>query len=208
MIDKFCNWVVEKIKQKMPEIDEEKEMVITFGVRILFGEMPKIALLILIGFLLNVGWYILLMFLLIAPYRSFTGGFHLKTHIGCMVTTTILYLVPILIAKYLPITQNYSLYILTFIVGIMSIVFIYKYAPADTENIPILSKKERKTKRIKAYIFLLVLLAIIIFSPDRIISYMLIYGIFLQNLTIMPIAYKLTNNKHGYEVYGKEEIAS
>lgn len=208
MIDKFCDWIVEKIKQKMPEIDEEKEMVITFGVRILFGEMPKILLLIIIGFLLNVGWYILLMFLLLAPYRSFTGGFHLKTHLGCMVTTTILYLSPILIAKYLPIDQNYILYFLTFIIGVMSIIFIIKYAPADTENIPILSKKERKTKRIKAYIFLPILLAIIVFSPDRIISYMLLYGIFLQNLTIMPIAYKLTNNKHGYEVYGSEETVS
>lgn len=208
MIDKFCDWIVEKIKQKMPEIDEEKEMVITFGVRILFGEMPKILLLIIIGFLLNVGWYILLMFLLLAPYRSFTGGFHLKTHLGCMLTTTILYLSPILIAKYLPIDQNYILYFLTFIIGVMSIIFIIKYAPADTENIPILSKKERKTKRIKAYIFLPILLAIIVFSPDKIISYMLLYGIFLQNLTIMPIAYKLTNNKHGYEVYGSEETVS
>ena len=208
MIDKFCDWIVEKIKQKMPEIDEEKEMVITFGVRILFGEIPKILLLIIIGFLLNVGWYILLMFLLLAPYRSFTGGFHLKTHLGCMATTTILYLFPILIAKYLPINQNYILYFLTFIIGTMSIIFIIKYAPADTENIPILSKKERKTKRIKAYIFLPILLAIIVFSPDKIISYMLLYGIFLQNLTIMPIAYKLTNNKHGYEVYGSEETVS
>lgn len=208
MIDKFCDWIVEKIKQKMPEIDEEKEMVITFGVRILFGEIPKILLLIIIGFLLNVGWYILLMFLLLAPYRSFTGGFHLKTHLGCMLTTTILYLSPILIAKYLPIDQNYILYFLTFIIGVMSIIFIIKYAPADTENIPILSKKERQTKRIKAYIFLPILLAIIVFSPDKIISYMLLYGIFLQNLTIMPIAYKLTNNKHGYEVYGSEETVS
>ena len=207
MIDKFCDWIVEKIKQKMPEIDEQKEMVITFGVRILFGEMPKILLLILIGFFLNVGWYILLMFLLIAPYRSFTGGFHLKTHLGCMVTTTILYLFPILVAEYIPISQNNILYFLTFIIGAMSIIFIIKYAPADTENIPILSKKERKTKRIKAYIFLPILLIIIIFSPDKVISYMLLYGIFLQNLTIMPIAYKLTNNKHGYEVYGKEETA-
>ena len=208
MIDKFCDWIVEKIKQKMPEMNEEKEMVITFGVRILFGEMPKILLLIIMGFFLNVGWYILLMFLLLAPSRSFTGGFHLKTHLGCMITTAILYLFPILIAKYLPISKNYVLYFLALIIGIISIIFITKYAPADTENIPILSKKERKNKRIKAYIFLLILLAIIIFSPDKIISYMLLYGIFLQNLTIMPIAYKITNNKHGYEVYGSEETVS
>lgn len=96
------------------------------------------------------------------------------------------------------------MYIMTGVVAILSIIFISKYAPADTENIPILSKKERKTKRIKSYISLLILLAIILLIPDRIVSYMLLYGIFLQNLTLTPIAYKLTKNKYSYEVYTEE----
>ena len=89
-------------------------------------------------------------------------------------------------------------------VTIFSIFIITKYAPADTENIPILSKKERKSKKIKAYISLLVLTAIILVSPNKQISYMLVYGMFLQNLTVLPISYKLTNNKYGYEVYTQE----
>lgn len=204
MIDKFCNWITEKIKGKMPEIDEEKELVINFGVRILFGEMPKIIALFILGFLLQIGWYSLLMYFLIAPYRTFTGGFHLKTHWGCMLTSIVLYLVPILIAKYITIPQEYLVYIMAGIIGIFSSIFIFKYAPADTENIPILSKKERKSKRIKSYITLIVLLTIIILVPDKIISYMLLYGIFLQNLTLTPIAYKLTKNKYSYEVYTEE----
>lgn len=204
MIDKFCNWITEKIKGKMPEIDEEKELVINFGVRILFGEMPKIIALFILGFLLQIGWYSLLMYFLIAPYRTFTGGFHLKTHWGCMLTSTVLYLVPILIAKYVPMPQEYLVYIIAGIIGIFSSIFIFKYAPADTENIPILSKRERKSKRIKSYIALVVLLTIIILVPDKIISYMLLYGIFLQNLTLTPIAYKLTKNKYSYEVYTEE----
>ena len=71
---------------------------------------------------------------------------------------------------------------------------------------PILSKKEIKSKKIKACIFLIFLLAIIILSPNKVISYMLIYGMFLQNLTVLPIAYKLTDNKHGYEVYTEESV--
>ncbi len=204
MIDKFCNWITEKIKGKMPEIDEEKELVINFGVRILFGEMPKIIALFILGFLLQIGWYSLLMYFLIAPYRTFTGGFHLKTHWGCMLTSIVLYLVPILIAKYITIPQEYLVYIMAGIIGIFSSIFIFKYAPADTENIPILSKKERKSKRIKSYITLIVLLTIIVLVPDKIISYMLLYGIFLQNLTLTPIAYKLTKNKYSYEVYTEE----
>lgn len=206
MVDKFCDFVTKKIKENVKNLDEEKILVIDFGVRLLFGELPKILILILLGFLFKIGWYTIILFLLLAPYRSFTGGFHLKTHLGCMFTTTLLYMGPIILAKYILIPQNFILYIMAAIVGILSIIFITKYAPADTENIPILSNKERKCKKIKAYIALVVLLGIAIFIPNRIISYMLIYGIFLQNLTITPIAYKLTNNKHGYEVYTQEII--
>lgn len=206
MIDKFCDWITEKIKGKMPEIDEEKELVINFGVRLIFGEIPKILALFILGFILQIGWYTLLIYLLIAPYRTFTGGFHLKTHWGCMITSIILYIVPILVAKHITIPQNYIIYIMAGIIGALSAIFIAKYAPADTENIPILSKKERKAKKVKSYISLAVLLAIIVLVPNRIISGMLLYGIFLQNLTLTPIAYKLTKNKYSYEVYTEETI--
>lgn len=206
MIDRFCDWITDKIKGKMPEIDEEKEMVINFGVRLIFGELPKILVLFILGFLLQIGWYTLLLYLLLAPYRSFTGGFHLKTHWGCMITSIILYIIPIMIAKYMPTLQNHVIYIVAGLIGILSVTFIAKYAPADTENIPILSKKERKVKKIKSYISLAILLTVIIFIPDKIVSGMLLYGIFLQNLTLTPIAYKLTKNKYSYEVYTEETI--
>ncbi len=206
MIDKFCDWITEKIKAKVTDIDEERELVINFGVRLIFGELPKILILFIIGFLLNMGWQTLLLFFLIAPYRSFTGGFHLKTHLGCMITTSILYLSPIIIAKYFEISHSFIIYVLAGILSIFSIFIIAKYAPADTENMPILSKKERKSKKIKAYISLGILLSIIIFSPYKQFSYMIIYAMFLQNLTVLPISYKLTNNKHGYEVYTEETI--
>ena len=206
MIDKFCDLITEKIKSKVTDIDEERELVINFGVRLIFGELPKILILFIIGFLLNMGWQTLLLFFLIAPYRSFTGGFHLKTHLGCMITTSILYLAPIVLSKYISISNNIIFYILTSLITIFSIIIIAKYAPADTENMPILSKKEIKSKKIKAYIALVILLSIILFNPYKQFSYMIIYAIFLQNLTVLPISYKLTNNKHGYEVYTEETI--
>ena len=206
MIDKFCDFITKKIKENVENIDEEKELVIDFGVRLIFGELPKILLLFIIGFIFGIGWYTLILFFLLAPYRSFTGGFHLKTHLGCMITTSILYLAPILLAKYINIPQNYILYIAIILTGIFSIFIITKYAPADTENIPILSKKERKSKKVKAYISLIILLLITTLSPNQTISWALVYGIFLQNLTVMPIAYKITNTKHGYESYAEEII--
>ena len=206
MIDKFCDLITEKIKSKVTDIDEERELVINFGVRLIFGELPKILILFIIGFLLNMGWQTLLLFFLIAPYRSFTGGIHLKTHLGCMITTSILYLLPIILSKYILISNKNILYILAGLITIFSIIIIAKYAPADTENMPILSKEEIKSKKIKSYIALVILLSIIIFNPNEQFSYMIIYAMFLQNLTVLPISYKLANNKHGYEVYTQETI--
>lgn len=206
MIDKFCDWITKKIKQKMPEIDEEKEMVIDFGVKLIIGELPKIIILFLIGFLLNIGWYTILLFFILAPYRGFTGGVHLKTHLGCMISTSILYLGPVALAKYITIQQNVTLYFATVITAVLSMVLITKYAPADTDSIPILSKTERRKKKTKAYIYLIVLLLISIFIPDKFISSMLIYGIIIQNLTVLPITYKLTKCKYGYEVYTEERV--
>ena len=96
-------------------------------------------------------------------------------------------------------------YIVIAIIGIISSILINIYAPADTENIPILSKKDRKRKKILAYISLIILILISIFIQDKVVSQMLIYGIVFQTLTITRIAYKITNNKYGYEEYLKTE---
>ncbi len=56
MIDKFCDLITEKIKSKVTDIDDERELIINFGVRLIFGELPKILILFIIGFLLNMGW--------------------------------------------------------------------------------------------------------------------------------------------------------
>ena len=75
------------------------------------------------------------------------------------------------------------------------------YAPADTENVPILRKKDRKVKQILAYITLTITLIIGLFITDRVISNIIIIGMLLQSMLITRIAYRITKNKYGHEVY-------
>ena len=87
-------------------------------------------------------------------------------------------------------------------------IMIHLYAPADTENIPILSKKERKQKKILSYIFLSIALLVACVIVNNEISNILILGHFIQSLMITRIAYKLTRNKYGYEVYNERCISN
>ena len=78
---------------------------------------------------------------------------------------------------------------------------IKKYAPADTEDVPILSKKVRKQKQILSYISFIIGLAIALVIKNNIISNIIIFGYLMQTCMITKLAYRLSNNKYGYEVY-------
>ena len=187
----------------MPEIDDEQAEIITYGLQMIIGEIPKIFVLFGVGFLIGVGWYMLFAYFAMLPYRAMSGGFHLKTHLGCIVGTVLFYYGNIIISNllYLDNIQKYILIGLTFIFGML---MVSMYAPADTENVPIISKHERRKKKILSYITLSLTLIAAVFVPDRVLSNILIIGTILQSLSITRLAYKITKNKYGYEVYAEE----
>ena len=80
------------------------------------------------------------------------------------------------------------------------------YAPADTENVPILNKQERKRKRINSYITYTIGLIIAFIIPNETISNILLLSNFIQTLMITKLAYRLNNSKYGYEVYGNTSV--
>ena len=204
MIEKICSYLTKKIRERTPDMDDEKAEVINFGLQLIVGEIPKIFLLILIAFLLGVGTLTLLAFILLLPYKSASGGFHLKTHIGCIVGTVTFYCGIAYASQYINFEPFYLKYIVIALVWIFGIVMCKKYAPADTDSIPILETKERNRKRKLSYIYLSISLLAAVIIPNNTISNILILGVFLQTLSITKIAYKLTKNKYGYEVYGMQ----
>ena len=82
---------------------------------------------------------------------------------------------------------------------------IYKYAPADTEDVPVISKKERKKRKIISYIIASLMVVAGCAIPNRFISNILLLGVLMQTVTITRVAYKLTRNKYGYEEYYKNK---
>ena len=205
MIDTICTFLTNRIRKEMPEIDDERAEVINYGLQNIVGEIPKIFLLFIISFILGVLKEVLFMFIVLIPYRGASGGFHLKTHLGCIVGTTAFYCGIVLLSQHI-ILEDIIKYILIGISWIFGMFMIKLYAPADTENVPILSKKDRKNKQIIAYITYSIGLIAALLIQNNVISNILLFGNLLQTLTITKLAYRLTKNKYGYEVYSDASI--
>ena len=201
MIEAICNSLTKKIIQSVDRYDESKADKINYGLQLLIGEVPKFFIILLLAFLLHMFKLTLISFLIILPYRAFSGGFHLHTHLGCIVVTSLLYIGTPYLASILNFNDTIK-YILIAITFIFSFAMIAKYAPADTENVPVLQKKERRKRKIWSFVIAGVELVIAIFIPYKVVSNMIIIGILVQTLTLTRLAYKITNNKYGYEVYG------
>ena len=206
MIEKFCNYLTVKIRKNMPEITDERAEVINYGLQLVVGEVPKIFIMLLIAYALGILKLSIISFLVVMPYRTFAGGFHLKTHIGCIVGTTLFYCGNVILSQHIIFEQFFIKAILVLAVWIFSMCMIKLYAPADTENVPIISKNDRKKKQILSHITMSITLAISLFIENSVISNMLICGVLLESLAITRFMYKITKNKYGYEEYLKNGL--
>lgn len=200
MVDKMCESITNKIRKENPDIDDERAEIIDYGIHLLFGEIPKFFIIMGIAFVLGVGDLTILAYFLTLPYRAFSGGFHLKSHIGCILGTTIFFSGIGLLAKYL-ILEYMAKLIVALGIWLFAMIMTKRYAPADTENEPIISRKERKKRKILSYIMLTLSILASLVIKDTMVSNILLYGVLFQSFTITRIAYKLTNNKYGHEVY-------
>ena len=191
------------MKKKMPEITDEQGEAILYGLQLIIGEAPKMILLFAISFILGFGLEMLFAYIAIMPYRTASGGFHLHTHLGCIIGSVVFYYGNVILSKFL-ILDNIEKYILVVLSLIFGMLMVSIYAPADTENVPIISKKERKQKKILSYIILVITLVASLIIQNQVYANILIIGSIIQSISITRIAYKLTNNKYGHEIYEKQ----
>lgn len=203
MVDKICDKLMDKVHAKMPEVDEERAEVIRYGFELIIGEVPKFILMVILAIMCGVFKYFIISTLIIGVYRFFSGGLHLRTHIGCFLTTTITYFGNIYISNSIEFENEIVKYIVAVLIYIFAVSMIYLYAPADTDSVPILRKDERKKKKIWSIAIVSIWICISIIINDRVVSNMFLIGVFLQTITITKASYKLFNVKLGYLEYIK-----
>ena len=119
--------------------------------------------------------------------------------------TSLFYCGNVFISKYINIPDIKNQIIFSAIILTFAIIMISLYAPADTENVPILRKKERAKKKIISYIIVTAMIIISFLVKDRVISNLFRVGVLLQSIMISKLTYNIFKVKFGYLEYIKTQ---
>ena len=202
MLETICNKLTSRIRKEMPDINDERAEVINYGLQLAFGEIPKTFIILGMAWLLKVLDLTILTIIIIMPYRAVVGGVHFKTHVKCVVATATFYIGTALLSKYIVLEKTIQ-YAITLATWIFSVIMISLYAPADTEDVPILRKKERKLKKSLSYVIMTAMLILSAIIKNTTISKIFLFETLFQTISITRPMYKLAKNKYGYEEYMK-----
>ena len=67
MVKKICMFLVNRIKKEMPDISSEREEAIEYGLELIVGELPKMILLVVIAFIVKIGWLVIYAYFTMLP---------------------------------------------------------------------------------------------------------------------------------------------
>lgn len=195
----MSEYIIDNFLYKGENISGDQREIMNFGVTRILEDIPKYVAIFFISLFLNILPLVGIVLLVTIAYKTFVGGAHARTNISCFISSSVMFLAPVLISKYIEF-NNVATYVIYFLTLLSSAYIILRIAPGDTEEIPILNKDKRLKLKIMASISFAILYIISIFIiKDKIISNIILLTMLFINLAATNVAYKLFKCKHSYE---------
>ena len=186
MREKVINKLMNFIKENNSNANEEQLEVIQYGLEAIYMTITKTIILFIIAYFLGILRELITFLPFYILIRMFAFGLHAKTSLQCLISSSSIFLG----ATYLCMYLNIPLLIKS-ILCILCILAIYKWAPADTEKRPIVSKKRRQVYKTLSTIIAITFSFLSIFITNSFISNCLVISITVQSFMVCPYVYKL-----------------
>lgn len=185
MKEKYLNFTTSFITKYNNYNDEQIEEI-RYGLEGLYLTFTKLVIILIISLILHITKELVILLILFNLLR-FTGfGFHARTSLECLVCSTLLFIgLPFLIL-YLKLSK-----IILLILGIISLIVLAIYAPADTVKRPLPNKKKRVYRKISTIIISSTYIVMGVIIKDFNISSLFIVAMMLEAIMVSPIIYKL-----------------
>ncbi|HOM02448.1 MAG TPA: accessory gene regulator AgrB [Acetivibrio sp.] len=194
LLKKLCENITNAIKKRVKDVDNDKAEVINYGLYLWITDIIKLTLIFTIACLLGILRLTIVFLVCFGLLRVFAGGSHAKTFWGCLFTNSAITFGSVYLSLLL---SSIKPIILAMFVMPFCAVILYLYAPADHENKPVVSKKQKKKLKIAAYIALVVEYLISLSITQNTFSNVIILSTLFVCLGILPVTYRIMGARHG-----------
>ncbi|HNR04807.1 MAG TPA: accessory gene regulator AgrB [Bacillota bacterium] len=190
--ERISGKITKAIAAELKDLSEEKLAEIDYGIAAFIANSYKMVFIFILAMLLNIFQYFLIAFVSFGALRTFASGVHAKREWTCLPTSALVFFG----ITYLGMISKLNIYIITFIF-ILCFGAMLRYAPADTEERPIVSRKLRKKLKILSVITILVLYAIAMYSLGTKASSIITFAVLFESVLILPVTYRLAGSMYG-----------
>ena len=166
--------------------DEIKLKEIKYGLEALYLTITKIIIISIISLILGIFKEFIIFLGIFTIMRTPSFGIHASKTWICLVTSTIAFVGIPLLALHTTLNTEIKI-----IIGIISIIGIFLFSPADTHKKPIINKKRRKIYKTLSTIIAITYIILSTVIKNNYIANCFFYATILQNILISPITYKL-----------------
>ena len=190
MLSKITKKITNEIVVTVPNITEEKAEQIQYGLYLAISDGLKLIAVMLTAYFLGQLPLALTGGAVFALNKSFLGGVHAKTQLGCTITYFIFLFGSIYSSKIIDISC------FNIILFVVSGILVYLYAPADLASKPIITEKRWKELRVQGSIAVAVFFIITFFVPREYSNVISIVTL-INSINITPVLYTITKNRRG-----------
>lgn len=178
----FCLDLIKKNKY----VSESELAIIKYGLEGIYLTITKTAVISIIAIATGYFKEMVIFLIIFGILRTPSCGLHAKKSWMCLISSIFMF-------NVLPVIANKTIIniYLKFLLGIIGIILIYLYSPADTYKKPIINKKRRKNLKIISTLISTLYFLLSIIIKNNFINNCFIFSIILQNILISPVTYKL-----------------
>lgn len=191
MQDFIINKELNLIKRYNPDYTEEKMEILEYGLTGLYILISKSVIIFSISYILGIFVELLIFMLIYNAIRLFSFGMHATSSTKCLVASAISFLSATYICKITILPVWFKI-----VFGVLGILYIIKYSPADTEKRPIVNPKRRMTYKILSSVIAITMVICSLTIQNDFVANACTLSLLIQCVMISPITYKLTNQQY------------
>lgn len=171
---------------KYNDYDEIKQEELKYGLVGIYLLISKLIVILILSIILGIFKEVIIFTIIYIPIRAVSFGLHATKSWICLIVSTLLFVGLPFISKYILL----STYIKS-IIGIISIIMMYKNSPADTHKRPIINKNRRLFFKYSSVIIAIIYTELSMFINNTFITNYLLFSLIIQCFLTSPLIYKI-----------------